>query len=56
MKEIQLTRKVKEQLSAHFDAKGTVHNVTGDLARVPLEQRQTCYDYWQRHQRHRKSA
>lgn len=54
MKAIQLTRKIKEQLSAHFSKGGTVDNVAGDLARVSLSERQQCFKYWEKH--HKRSA
>lgn len=46
MKEITVTRKVKQALSAHFDKGGNVDNVKGELARVPMDARRKCYDFW----------
>lgn len=46
MKDLVLTRKLKQALSEHFSKGGTVTDVQGDLKRVSMQDRQKCFDYW----------
>lgn len=48
MKDKPITRKDKEELSAHFSRGGTVHNVAGELARVPMKSREVCHEFWKK--------
>lgn len=53
MKETPLTMKLKQALSAHFAAGGTVNSVPAELSRISLENRQKCYDFWKARQARR---
>ncbi len=46
MKNCPLTRKLKEALAEHFGKRGTVHNVTGELVRVSMEDRLKCWEFF----------
>lgn len=49
MKEVKVTRRIKEQLCAHFKTHGsTLNNVQGDLARVPMSTRQAVFERWKK--------
>lgn len=50
MKNQPLTRKLKEALTAHFDRGGVVAQVPSELARISIEDRQKCYEFWKRQQ------
>ncbi len=56
MKALVLTRKIKDELAEHFKKGGTVHNVTGELSRVSMPDRESCHRFHlQKMQRHREA-
>jgi hypothetical protein len=53
MKNLPLTKKLKEALSDHFDSGGTVAEVPKELIGITIQDRTKCFEYWKAKNRRR---